>query len=65
MINKSETAVIGSLPVDVSALLSDEQKAIVKEKLSNRINSEGCLQVKSQVAQDPIGQQRRSDRKDQ
>jgi len=44
-----ETAVIGSLPVDVSALLSDEQKAIVKEKLSNRINSEGCLQVKSQV----------------
>ena len=48
-VNKVETAVIGSLPVDSSLLLTDEQKLILKEKLSNRITSEGFLQVKSQV----------------
>ena len=48
-VNKVETAVIGSWPVDVSSLLSGEQKAIIKEKLSNRITSDGFLQVKSQV----------------
>lgn len=48
-VNKVETAVIGSLPVDTSLLLTDEQKIIVKEKLSNRITSDGFLQVKSQV----------------
>jgi ribosome-associated protein len=48
-VNKVETAVIGSLAIDSSLLLADEQKAIVKEKLSNRINSDGFLQVKSQV----------------
>jgi ribosome-associated protein len=48
-VNKVETAVIGSLPIDSSLLLSDEQKSILKEKLSNRITSEGVLQVKSQT----------------
>ena len=48
-VNKVETAVIGSFPIDNSRLLTDEQKALVKEKLSNRITSEGFLQVKSQV----------------
>ena len=48
-VNKVETAVIGSWPVDASSLLSGEQKAIIKEKLSNRITSDGFLQVKSQV----------------
>jgi ribosome-associated protein len=48
-VNKVETAVIGSLPVDTSLLLTDEQKVILKEKLSNRITSGGFLQVKSQV----------------
>jgi len=48
-VNKVETAVIGSLPVDSSLLLTDEQKTIVKEKLSNRITSDGFLQVRSQV----------------
>ena len=48
-VNKVETAVIGSLPVDASLLLTDEQKQIVKEKLSNRITGDGFLQVKSQV----------------
>ena len=48
-VNKVETAVIGSLPVNSSILLSGEQKKIVTEKLSNRITSDGFLQVKSQV----------------
>jgi ribosome-associated protein len=41
--------VIGSLPVDDSMLLTDEQKLVVKEKLSNRITGDGFLQIKSQV----------------
>jgi ribosome-associated protein len=48
-VNKVETAVIASLLIDQSMLLSDEQKVLVKEKLSNRITSEGALQVKSQT----------------
>ena len=48
-VNKVETAVIGSFAIDSSAILNDEQKALVKEKLSNRTNSEGILQVRSQT----------------
>ena len=47
-VNKVETAVIGSFPVDASQLLTEEQKSLLKEKLSNRITSDGFLQVKSQ-----------------
>lgn len=48
-VNKVETAVIASFFVDNSALLSEEQKNIIHHKLSNRINSEGALQVKAQT----------------
>lgn len=48
-VNKVETAVIASFFIDESQLLSTEQKTNLKEKLSNRINSEGVLQVKSQT----------------
>jgi ribosome-associated protein len=34
--------------VTASKVLTEEQKNCVREKLSNRINSEGMLQVKSQ-----------------
>ena len=44
-----ETAVIASFYIDPSQLLNDEQKQIIKEKLSNRINADGSLQVKSQT----------------
>lgn len=44
-----ETAVIASFHIDSSSLLTDEQKTLLKEKLSNRINSEGFLQVKAQT----------------
>jgi ribosome-associated protein len=48
-VNKVETAVIGSFHIHNSALITEEQKKILHEKLSNRINVEGFLQVKSQI----------------
>lgn len=48
-VNKVETAVIASLAVAASGLLTDEQKNTILEKLSNRINAEGLLQVKAQT----------------
>ena len=48
-VNKVETAVIGYFDINASQILSDEQKLEIAEKLSNRINNEGMLFVKSQT----------------
>ena len=48
-VNKVETAVIASFHIDTSLLISDEQKIVLKEKLSNRISGDGFLQVKAQT----------------
>ena len=48
-VNKVETAVIAYFNISASQILSEEQKQILSEKLSNRINSEGSLVVKSQT----------------
>jgi ribosome-associated protein len=48
-VNKVETAVIASFHIVSSQLLNDDQKKILQEKLSNRITSDGYLQVKSQT----------------
>jgi ribosome-associated protein len=48
-VNKVETAVIGSFHIESSSLISPEQKQLLLQKLSNRINAEGFLQVKSQT----------------
>src|SRR5690348_3935400 len=48
-VNKVETAVIGNLSIDGSQVLNTDQKALIKEKLANRITSEGDLQVRSQT----------------
>ena len=48
-VNKVETAVIASFHIESSQLFTEEQKQVLKEKLSNRITSEGYLQVKSQT----------------
>jgi ribosome-associated protein len=48
-VNKVETAVLGYFNVNESQILNDEQKQLVVEKLSNRINKEGMLFVKSQT----------------
>ncbi len=49
-VNKVETMVEGRWNVAESILFSDEQKARISEKLSNKITSEGLLLVKSQTA---------------
>ena len=48
-VNKVETAVIAYFTIASSTILTDEQKQLVMEKLSNRINAEGALWVKSQT----------------
>ena len=48
-VNKVETAVTGYFNIAASQLFSEEQKMILLEKLSNRINCEGLLMVKSQT----------------
>ena len=48
-VNKVETAVIGTLHVEESSFFTEEQKQLLKEKLSNRINADGFLLVKSQI----------------
>ena len=48
-VNKVETSVEGYFAVDESMILNQLQKALIKEKLANRINSEGLLQVRSQT----------------
>jgi ribosome-associated protein len=54
-VNKVETMVEGYFHVDSSSLLSNEQKSLVREKLINRINAEGCLLVKSQTERSQLG----------
>jgi len=48
-VNKVETMVEGYFHIRHSALLTDEQKATLEKKLAAKINSEGFLQVRSQV----------------
>ena len=48
-VNKVETAVIGTWDLATSAAITEEQKTVLKEKLSNRMTAEGKLQVRSQV----------------
>ena len=48
-VNKVETAVIAYFSIEGSQLITPEQKTIIQQKLSNRINSEGELVVKAQT----------------
>jgi ribosome-associated protein len=48
-VNKVETMVEAYFDVRGSKILGDEEKTLVLSKLKNRINSEGVLQVRSQV----------------
>jgi ribosome-associated protein len=62
-VNKVETAVIASFSVESSQLFTEEQKQLLKEKLSNRINSDGFLQVKSQTYRTQLENKEESVRK--
>jgi len=48
-VNKVETMVEGYWDIDSSVLVNDGQKILLKEKLSNKINADGLLLVKSQT----------------
>lgn len=48
-VNKVETMVEGYFNVAESGILTDDQKEVILNKLRNRINSEGFLQVRSQI----------------
>ena len=48
-VNKVETMVEGYLHIGSSTLFTEGQKAILTRKLASKINSEGNLQVRSQV----------------
>jgi ribosome-associated protein len=48
-VNKVETAVIAYLPIEPSPILNPEQKEVLLQKLSNRINNAGELWVKAQT----------------
>src|SRR5690242_315717 len=48
-VNKVETMVEGYFDVNNSSLLTGDQKKMILLRLQNRINSEGVLQVRSQV----------------
>lgn len=48
-VNKVETMVMGYWNIPASALITEQQKQTLLEKLSNRINKESALMVKSQV----------------
>lgn len=44
-VNKVETSVLVKWSVELSELFSEEDKQRIREKLQNRINSEGILQL--------------------
>ena len=48
-VNKVETMVEGYWHVDSSALFTEAEKNLIREKLVNKINSDGFLLVKSQT----------------
>ena len=54
-VNKVETMVEGYWDIHSSALLSEEQKLRLLEKLANKINADGCLLIKSQTERSQLG----------
>lgn len=54
-VNKVETMVEGRWKIGASQLVTDEQKNVLLEKLSNKITDEGLLLVKSQTERSQLG----------
>ena len=57
-VNKVETMVIGYFHVRNSTLFTDDQKDLLEQKLSTKINSEGFFQVKSQIHRSQLDNKR-------
>lgn len=54
-VNKVETMVEGRWNVSASALFTDEQKNLIRQKLQNKITDDGYLLVKSQTERSQLG----------
>lgn len=54
-VNKVETMVEGYWHIETSNLVTDDQKDRLRDKLSNKINAEGFLLVKSQTERSQLG----------
>jgi ribosome-associated protein len=54
-VNKVETMVEGYFSIRDSALLTEEEKAVLERKLASRVNADGFLQVRSQVHRTQLG----------
>jgi ribosome-associated protein len=54
-VNKVETMVEGYFHIRNSTLLTETQKDLLEKKLAGKINSEGFLQVRSQVHRTQLG----------
>ncbi len=62
-VNKVETRVEGYWHIAQSKLMNDDQKALLTEKLANKINSEGYLLIKSQTERTQLGNKQQVIRK--
>lgn len=54
-VNKVETMVEGYWHIASSSLITEEQKKMLLEKLSNKINADGFLLLKSQAERSQLG----------
>src|ERR1700739_4683707 len=54
-VNKVETMVEGYFSIRDSAVLTQDQKTVLEHKLSSRVNSDGYIQVRSQVHRTQLG----------
>jgi ribosome-associated protein len=54
-VNKVETMVEGYWPIDASKFFTTEEKERLKEKLANKINTDGFVLVKSQTERSQLG----------
>lgn len=53
-VNKVETMAEGLFDIAASALLNEQQKAVLSEKLKTRINKEGIFSVRSQASRSQL-----------
>ena len=58
-VNKVSTKVMLCFHVANSALLNDDEKTLITEKLANKINTEGVLQITSQAERTQLGNKER------
>lgn len=59
-VNKVSTKVELEFNIGASTLLTDEQKAVILEKLANRVTTEGVLRIVSQTERSQLGNKRRA-----